>query len=122
MDEKSPLQKVEGMLGIPQPRKKRLTASGKAERLCELINKYAGKRMAWVRQPDSNKNKYTVTVSAEDYSTEESEAGGAPLADYYGEFRGGCPWIDPKVEKILKSIKRDAYFEWDDAGSITVWL
>jgi len=48
-----------------------------------------------------------VFVSAED---------GCFFADYYGEFRGGYPWIDPKLEELAKEFK--GYWEWENPGCI----
>jgi len=41
---------------------------------------------------------------------------GYMFVDYYGEFRGGYPWIDPRLEEIAKA--HHCYFEWDNPGSI----
>lgn len=41
---------------------------------------------------------------------------GDGFVDYYGEFRGGCPYINPKLEQWAK--ERGCYWEWRDAGSI----
>ena len=49
----------------------------------------------------------TVGVSAEN---------GDNAADYYGEFRGGYPWINPKLEAIAE--QRGGYWEWENAGEI----
>ena len=44
---------------------------------------------------------------------------GDDAADYYGEFRGGYPWINPKIEKWAK--KHDLYIEWQNPGCLSVW-
>ena len=42
--------------------------------------------------------------------------GGLPAADYYGEFRGGGPWVDPRLEKAVEAL---GYFvEWYDPGTM----
>ena len=46
-------------------------------------------------------------VSAED---------GTNFADYYGEFRDGYPWINPKLEEFAAS--RGLVWEWIDPGTI----
>lgn len=51
-----------------------------------------------------------LCVSAED---------GAHFADYYGECRGGYPWIHPELEALAE--KNHMFWEWDDAGSISLW-
>lgn len=43
---------------------------------------------------------------------------GDDAADYYGEFRGGYPWINPKLEELAR--KFDIYWEWDNPGSIVL--
>lgn len=40
-------------------------------------------------------------------------------ADYYGEFRGGCPWVDPDVEKILED--NGLFCEWQNPGCLAVY-
>ena len=52
----------------------------------------------------------TVSVSAED---------GKGFADFFGEFRGGYPWIHPDLEAFAKEHK--CHWEWDDPGSISIW-
>lgn len=43
-----------------------------------------------------------------------------PPADYYGEFHGGLPWIDPKLEKLAE--KAGAYWEWENPAVISMYL
>lgn len=44
---------------------------------------------------------------------------GTPAADYYGEFRGGYPWIHPDLEKAVKNY---GYFiEWYDPGTLRAY-
>lgn len=50
-----------------------------------------------------------LEVSAED---------GKDLADYYGEFRGGYPWISPALETWAK--KLGFYWEWQHPGAIVL--
>jgi hypothetical protein len=52
-----------------------------------------------------------VVVSAED---------GPYWADYYGEFRGGYPWINPKLEEFATA--QGGHWEWDNPGSISFYL
>lgn len=49
-------------------------------------------------------------VSAED---------GQPWADYYGEHRGGYPWINPKLEEFAK--QNDGFWEWVNPGCIAFY-
>lgn len=44
---------------------------------------------------------------------------GDNAGDYYGEFRGGYPWINPKLKTFAKSKK--AYWSWDNPGAITLY-
>jgi len=48
-------------------------------------------------------------VSAED---------GQGFADYYGQFTGGYPYIDERLEKFAE--KHGCYWEWQDAGCIVL--
>lgn len=41
---------------------------------------------------------------------------GKGFVDYYGEFRGGYPYIDPKLEAWAKD--QNGFWEWDNPGSI----
>lgn len=43
---------------------------------------------------------------------------GDDSCDYYGEFRGGYPWINPKLEKLAKDV--GAYWEWEHPGAIAL--
>lgn len=45
-----------------------------------------------------------------------SAENGDDAADYYGEFRGGDPYINPALEKF--AAKNKGYFEWVNAGCI----
>lgn len=43
---------------------------------------------------------------------------GDDAGDYYGEFRGGYAWINPKLEAWAKEHK--SYWEWQDGGTIVL--
>ncbi len=51
-----------------------------------------------------------VMVSAEN---------GDDAADYYGEFRGGYPWINPKLEEL--ATKLHCFWEWQNPGCIALY-
>ena len=40
--------------------------------------------------------------------------------DYYGEFRGGSPWIHPELMNFAESY--GGFWEWNHAGSITFYF
>lgn len=40
------------------------------------------------------------------------------FADYYGEFRGGYPWVNPKLESWAK--ERGCFWEWINPGALTL--
>ena len=44
------------------------------------------------------------------------EIDGLPAADYYGEFRRGYPWVNPKLEQFLD--KLGYMIEWYDPGTL----
>lgn len=44
---------------------------------------------------------------------------GDNAADYYGEYRGGYPWINPKLEKL--AIDNGCYWEWFNPGAIGLY-
>ena len=41
---------------------------------------------------------------------------GTGIVDYYGEFSGGDPYIDPRL--VAAAEKAGGYWEWESAGSI----
>ena len=47
-------------------------------------------------------------------SAEEGDA----AADYYGEYRGNDPWINPTLEDWAE--ERGCYWEWDHPGAIAL--
>lgn len=50
-----------------------------------------------------------IFVSAED---------GGHFADYYGEYRGGHPWIHPSLTAFAE--RNDCYWEWQNPGCIVL--
>ena len=45
---------------------------------------------------------------------------GDDAMDYYGDYRGGYPWINPVLEQFAEN--NNAYWEWHDGGSIVLCL
>jgi hypothetical protein len=41
---------------------------------------------------------------------------GDNMADYYGEYRGGYPWIRPELEEFAK--QHGGHWEWQNPGAI----
>lgn len=41
---------------------------------------------------------------------------GDDAADYYGEYRGGYAWINPKLVALAE--KKGLYWEWENPGCI----
>ncbi len=54
----------------------------------------------------------------EDGHLEISAEDGKDLADYYGEFRGGYPWIHPRLETWAKRL--GFHWEWQHPGAIVL--
>lgn len=48
-----------------------------------------------------------------------SAENGDNAADYYGEFRGGYPWINPQLEELAE--KYDCFWEWENPGAIALY-
>ena len=44
---------------------------------------------------------------------------GDGAADYYGEFHGGYPWINPALNELAGQL--GCYWEWRDAGTISLY-
>lgn len=47
-----------------------------------------------------------------------STENGDDAGDYYGEYRGGFPWINPKLEDWAR--ERNSYWEWQDGGTLVL--
>jgi hypothetical protein len=66
-----------------------------------------------------------VKVTSESYAKETvqledgSEDFEVTVIDYYGEFRGGYPWANPKLESYLE--KNGLRYEWDNPGAIALF-
>lgn len=76
----------------------------------ESLEKYYGK-FTWTEvSPTLFEHDGVVHVSAED---------GRGFADYYGEYRGGYPWIHPKLVEYAE--KNNMHWEWDNPGSIALY-
>jgi hypothetical protein len=63
-----------------------------------------------------------VCVSGECYAKEtikDMDFEGLVI-DYYGEFRGGYPWIHQWLIKYAE--KLGGYWEWESPGSVTLVL
>ncbi|HEY6021003.1 MAG TPA: hypothetical protein VIY48_14195 [Candidatus Paceibacterota bacterium] len=43
---------------------------------------------------------------------------GDDAADYWGEFRGGYPWINPALEMLAR--EENAYWDWVNPGQIVL--
>lgn len=56
---------------------------------------------------------------ADDPTMEKFFKEGTPAADYYGEFRGGYPWIHPDLEEAVKEI--GYRIEWWDPGTLVAY-
>lgn len=48
-----------------------------------------------------------------------SSDNGTYFIDYYGEYRGGYAWIDPRLEAAAKAA--GFFWEWRDAGTIAAY-
>jgi hypothetical protein len=82
------------------------------KRLINKINKVFAPEnpeypVAFMRKCDGK-----LIVSSEAYTAE-----GVRAVDYYGEFRGGYPWVDPRLEKILSKYEWD----WEGPGGLVVY-
>ena len=61
---------------------------------------------------------YIRNIGGKEYVAVSAEYGD-DAADYYGEYRGGYPWINPKLERLAEQKK--AYWEWENPGSLTLF-
>ncbi len=73
------------------------------------------KTLLRVRHGDGSDGAPTVIITSSGRLMVSAEDGRG-FADYYGEFRGGYPWIAPELEQWAKT--NGGYFEWQNAGTI----
>lgn len=59
------------------------------------------------------------TVIVKDSNVFISAEDGKYLADYYGEFRGGYPWIEPELTEALSKLGLE--HDWQDAGTLSIY-
>lgn len=52
-------------------------------------------------------------------TSESPAADGMQVVDYYGEYRGNYPWIDPRLEKWLD--ENNLYAEWENAAGVVIY-
>ena len=71
----------------------------------------------WNRESkDLEEIKVNPTVFERDNRVLVSCEDGKGFADYYGEFRGGYPYIHPAL--VAWAEKRGMYWDWENPGSI----
>ena len=80
----------------------------RASTIVKEINRMGFK--AFQRNTDTTPSYPAVYVSAEN---------GDDAADYYGEFRGGYPWINPKLVRLAE--KNGLMWEWQNPGCIGLY-
>lgn len=59
-------------------------------------------------------NDYSKSIYIMDGTIQIDGEWGHDTCDYYGEFRGGYPWINPVLEKIAK--KHNYIIEWENSA------
>lgn len=74
-----------------------------------------------IKDLDSNLDMVDVSIKPAIFKDDEdrlnvSAESGLWVADYYGEFRGGYPWVHPAIEAVAE--KHGMYVEWNNPGSI----
>ena len=78
----------------------------------KIINELKTLKIDWVEgicNPTVIEKDNHVLVSAED---------GKCLADYYGEFLGGYPWVHPDLVDFAE--KNGMFWEWQNPGCISL--
>ncbi len=60
---------------------------------------------------EDSRGRKQVMLSAE-------ESNSYLFADYYGDYRGGCPWIHPALEAWAKA--QGFYWEWVNPGVVAL--
>lgn len=55
-------------------------------------------------------------IEIEEGKPEEFEV---QVVDYYGEYKGGYPWLNPRLETYIR--ENDLWFEWENAGAIVIY-
>lgn len=72
----------------------------------------------WDEEKDAPINRPPKGVVRSDGSVILSAEEGDGLLDYYGEFRGGYPYIHPKIEEWAKT--NGFFLEWENPGCVLV--
>jgi len=79
----------------------------------------------WVKDEVTGDLDYVEVERTPDHGTTEdgdlwvSGEDGLGFVDFYGEFRGGYPYIDPAI--IEWATEHGGHFEWRDPGSIVFY-
>jgi len=60
---------------------------------------------------ENDHGRKVIVLSAEDENS-------YLFADYYGEFRGGYPWVNPALESWAR--ERGFYWEWQNPGALSL--
>jgi len=80
----------------------------------KIINKLKTLEIDWVE------GICTPTVIERDGKVLVSTEDGKCLADYYGEFWGGYPWVHSALEAFAE--KHGMFWEWQNPGCISLHL
>lgn len=62
---------------------------------------------------------YIEEASDEELAVFVSAEEGDDAADFYGEYRGGYPWINPKLEELAQ--EGSGRWEWVNPGCIGIY-
>ena len=85
----------------------------------ETIKKIKEKIEALTAETFDGKEPVTPTVFYRDDTLFVSGEDGGYFADYYGEYRGGYPWIDARLIKIATDA--GMFWEWENPGCIGLY-
>jgi hypothetical protein len=61
---------------------------------------------------------YSSAFYVQDGAVRCTSENGHDVLDYYGEYRGGYPWVNPVLEKEAK--KKGFFWEWQHPGAIVL--
>jgi len=97
----------------------------RAKRIVKDINTMFGAELAYIEEgrvkvTGERTYKYTLPSEVASDGTIIDQIDMEDVAiDYYGDYRGGYPWIDERLEKL--ATKEKMHWEWDNPAVITMF-
>lgn len=92
------------------------------KKLDNYIRNQVRETMKWESDEGLDSNQFPENITFERdgtlYISAETSYSALCVADYYGEYRGGYPWINPDIERTAE--KLGLIIEWVNPGCLSV--